>query len=234
MRVAGIMQPTYLPWMGYFELMDQSDVFVLLDDVQFNRKSWQQRNRIKGPNGEVLLTVPVITSGRDRQRIDQVEVDARQPWAEKHRRSIELAYGRCPHFDRYFPAFESLYAREWRRLLDLNRAFITALRDLLGIPTPLTLSSDLGTTGQGNAHIVEICKAVGCERLYDASGAQEFIDIGAMSRAGIEVVFQEYRHPTYAQAHGAFLSHMAALDVLFNEGPNALAIIRSGRTQLLH
>ncbi len=214
-------------------MMDQSDVFVMLDDVQFNKKSWQQRNRIKGPNGEVMLTVPVITTGRDRQRIDQVEIDAHQRWSEKHLRSIEVAYRRCPFFADHFPRLAELYAREWHLLVELNVAFIGTLRDMLGVRTPLKRSSDLGLASSGNEKVVDICRAVGCDRLYDATGAQAFIDDARMTAAGLEVVYQEYQHPTYAQPHGSFLSHLSVIDLLFNEGPNALAIVRSGRTKVL-
>src|SRR3981081_1029831 len=108
----GIMQPTYLPWMGYFELMASSEVFVFLDDVQFNKKSWQQRNRIKGPNGELLITVPVLNKGKRDQAICEVCINNDdRDWGKKHLRSVELSYQKSPFFDWLYSDLREIYQR---------------------------------------------------------------------------------------------------------------------------
>src|SRR5689334_2081035 len=131
------MQPTYLPWLGYFEMIDRSDVFVLMDDVQYVPKSWQQRNRIKTANGELMLSVPVQTSHRREQTIAETEIDARQPWAAKHLRTVQLSYARAPHLREHLPALQELYARPWQRLRDLNAELIGWMCRAMGIGTPI-------------------------------------------------------------------------------------------------
>src|SRR3989338_4487567 len=121
MRIA-IMQPTYLPWLGYFELIDSCDLFIFLDDVQFVRKSWQQRNKIKTPAGELLLTVPVLTKGKLEQQIKDVGINNDLPWRTKHLGSIKNNYQRAPFYKKYIGFIEDLYFREYTGLLTLNMA----------------------------------------------------------------------------------------------------------------
>ena len=111
-KIVGIMQPTYLPWMGYFELIDRSDCFVFLNDVQFQKKSWQHRNRIKGANGDILLSVPVQTKGRRFQKIYETEIDTNQQWVKSHLRTIEISYKKAPYFSDYFGILKDIYAKK--------------------------------------------------------------------------------------------------------------------------
>jgi hypothetical protein len=227
-----IMQPTYLPWIGYFELMVQSRAFVFFDDVQFAKKSWQHRNRIKGSSGEIMLSVPVLTSGHRFQQIKDAELDSRQPWATKHLRSIEINYAKAPFAEQYLPALRQIYLQPWKKLSELNVALIDFLRQSFGIETRLCLASSFPCRAERNEHIIDLCRAVGGDVLYDASGAAEVIDAGMMEKAGIRVVFQQYQHPVYRQQHGPFLSHLSAIDLLLNEGPRSLEIMRSGATPI--
>ncbi len=227
MKIA-IMQPTYLPWIGYFDLMAQSEVFVFMDDVQFVKKSWQNRNRIKSQSGELMLTVPVVTAGRRYQSISETEIDARQPWAAKHYRTIELSYAKAPYAGQYLPELKSIYERPWKMLVELNTALIDFLRQSLGIVTDLRLASAIASREERNAHIVDLCRACGGDVLYDAGGAADVIDAAALEKEGIRVIFQSYVHPQYRQLHGPFLSHLSALDLLLNEGPRSLEILRQG------
>ena len=227
-KVVGIMQPTYLPWMGYFEMIQASDVFILLDDVQFNKKSWQQRNSIKGPNGRIWLTVPVFQKGNRFQEINKVSINDQENWAKKHLKSLETSYAKSQYFDRYISVFRELYHNDWEYLADLTIASIRTLMEQIGITTPLQLSSAMEISLTGNEKVVEICKNVGADELYDAAGAVEFIDAKIFEEAGVQVTFQEYHHPEYHQLHGQFVSHMSTVDLLFNEGPRSLDIICLG------
>lgn len=227
MKIA-IMQPMYLPWLGYFELMAQSEVFVLMDDVQFVKKSWQHRNRIKDANGELMLSVPVVTSGRRFQLIREAEIDARQPWSEKHLRSIELSYAKAPYAAAYLPELKEIYCRPWRRLAQLNYELIAFLRRALGIAAPIRFASEFVCRKGRNEHIVDLCRACGGDLLYDAGGAADVVDAAMLEREGVRVVFQSYDHPQYRQLHGPFITHLSALDLVMNEGPGSLEIVRKG------
>ena len=227
MRIA-IMQPTYLPWLGYFDLMAQSEVFVFLDDVQFVKKSWQHRNRIKSQTGELMLSVPVVTAGRRFQPICETEVDSRQPWAVKHLRSIELNYAKAPYAEQYLPGLREIYQRPWKMLSDVNCTLIDFLRRSMGIETPVRFASASPCRTEKNERIIDLCRDCGGKVLYDAGGAADVIDAAALEKEGIRTIFQSYIHPEYRQLHGPFLSHLSALDLLLNEGPRSLEILRRG------
>lgn len=229
-KVVGIMQPTYLPWLGYFELIARSDVFVFLDDVQFVKKSWHQRNRIKGPNGPLWLTVPVLHKGKRFQNINEVHNSNDTKWSRKHLSSIEACYLKSPYFEEYIFYFRTLYNKMWKKLADLNIAFIEMLMDKIGIDTPVLLSSSMDISCEGNEKILKICKLLNAGELYDAAGAVKVIDDALFENVGIGVTYQEYQHPEYKQLHGNFIPYMSVIDLLFNEGPRSLDIISSGAT----
>lgn len=227
-RKVGIMQPTYLPWVGYFEMIAASDVFIFLDDVQFSKKSWQQRNRIKGANGPFWLTIPVQQRNGPFQKIQEVRIDNATAWQKKHLKSIEIAYIKSPHLAIYLHALRAVYEQEWTFLADFNIALISMLMATLDIHTPTIRSSSMGVTVDGNEKIIELCRKVEADELYDTAGARVFIDDELFAQAGITVTYQDYAHPEYRQPHGDFVSHMSIIDLLLSEGGNSLSIIRSG------
>jgi hypothetical protein len=224
------MQPTYLPWLGYFDLMDQVDTFVLLDSVQFARRSWQQRNRIKTRDGVRWLTVPVRSKGHRDQRISEVRIDPTTPFADAHLETIRHAYSRAAAYDAYADALATLMGRPHERLVDVNVALLEWLRTTLGIATPLVRSSTLNAHGEREGLLVEICRALGATRYVSPQGARVYLESTTVfPDAGIELCYQGYQHPEYRQLHGAFASHLSAIDALMNEGARSLDIIRSGR-----
>jgi hypothetical protein len=230
-KVVAMMQPTYLPWIGYFELMDKSDLFVFLDDVQFSKGGWQQRNKIKTPHGPEWLTIPTVSVPQTLQRINEVQIDQSQRnWAAKHLRAFKLYYQKAPYFEQYFAALSQFYRTPWARLQDFTVHMILWIKGQLNINTPCITSSSLDIATTGNQRLIDICRKVGIFRFYDTAGAAAFIDSEEMAREGVEMIFQDYPHPVYTQQHGEFLPHMCALDLLFNEGPRSLEIIRSGST----
>ncbi len=231
MRVA-IMQPTYLPWMGYFDLMLRSDVFVFLDDVAVERKSFQTRQRIKGPNGPIWLSIPCKHGPQD-QRICDVEIDNSRPWSSKHWWSIRESYAKAPHLEylnHLLPGFDM--AGEVVPLLLSNftvaviMAMATQLLDWNGL---FSLSSKMSNLRPDREdHIIDICKAVGVDELYDAAGAEALLDPVPFKEAGIRLVFQKYEHPVYRQLHGPFVPYLSALDAILNCGSKARNVILSG------
>ena len=230
MKIA-ISQPAYLPWLGYFDLIDQVDTFVLLDSAQFEKQSWQQRNRIKTPTGLQWLTVPVIFRGRFGQRIQDVEIRDRE-FFRQHLRAIELNYRRAPYFEKYFPELaEILESRASSLLVDLNQRLIHWFCGVLDIRTEIGRSSDLAETGRRSELLVNLCRHMQSKCYLSPLGSAVYLlnDLSKFSEAGIEVEFQHYEHPQYRQLFMPFQSHASVLDLIFNEGDAAMSILRTGR-----
>lgn len=225
-----IMQPTYLPWIGYLAMIDRVDRFVYLDSVQFARRSWQQRNRIKTASGESMLSVPVLSKGKREQTIAEAQVDWDSGFATKHVRTIESAYRSAPHFSQYFEPLKARLTEHAPSLADYTIRMIEFFCESFGIATPRERSSNLAAAGQKAELLAAICTELGASRYLSAPGSREYIEESdAFSRAGVAVVYHEYAHPTYPQGGGEFLPYMAAADLLFHcGGDDGLRIIRQG------
>ncbi len=230
MRIA-VMQPTYLPWLGYFELIDNCDLFVFLDDVQFVRKSWHQRNKIKNREDELLLTVPVLSKGKHGQLIKDTLINNELPWRKKHLGSIRHCYQKAPFYNDYIGNLEEIYGKDYTYLPQLSIRLIELIKEGLGLKTKTILSSQLPAKGARTEKVINICKACNADVLYDAKGAKDILDLEEFRKNNIEIIFQNYKHPVYNQQHGDFISHLSTLDLLFNMGVNSLAVIRSGNVQ---
>jgi len=230
MRVA-IHQPHYLPWLGYFDKMDQVDSFVLLDTVQFKKNEWQNRNRIKTATGWQYLTVPVLH--RFPQRICEVRINNAVPWSRKHLQALISNYNGTPFFDLYIPFFQEVYRREWTLLLDLNLTVLAYLVEALGIRTKLVLASSLplpereGTTER----LIAICQALGAETYLSGLGGKGYLDLERFEEAGIRVLFQAFQCPRYPQRFGSFEPNLSIVDLLFNCSEESLQILRQGRQE---
>ncbi|MEK7866791.1 MAG: WbqC family protein [Planctomycetota bacterium] len=224
MRVV-VLQPGYLPWLGFFDQLDRSDMFVLYDDVQFDKHGWRNRNRIKTRDGPMWLTVPVRTKGLGKPRNDEVEIDPTQHWAGKHLQAIRTWYGKAPHFARVFAAIEEVLSRPWARLLDLDRALMDAALRLLGLERRVFLASELGIGGGQTARLVAICRHLGADRYLTGDAAKSYLDEGKFTEAGISVEWHGYKHPRYRQLHGEFVPYLSIVDLLMNHGAEALGIL---------
>ena len=231
MKVA-ISQPTYLPWMGYFDLMDQVDVFVILDSVQFEKRSWQQRNRIKTLAGLQWLTVPVAVRGKQGQLIHEVEIQEPAFW-ENHLRNIELNYRRTPHFEPYYAEFANVCRESLASslLVDLNLRLLRWFMQTIGLQTPIQRSSEMKQTGKRTELLANILQSLGAKEYISPLGSADYLlgEMNVMTDRGISVAFQHYEHPEYKQLFPPFLPYATVLDLLFNEGPRSLEILRSGR-----
>lgn len=229
------MQPTYLPWIGYFDLMDRADVFIYLDNVQFAKRSWQQRNKIKTPDGEMWLTVPVSNKGKYRQQIRDVETDEGRSWRKGHFLALKLNYSRAAHFDRAIGLFERMYSVPRTRLAEMNIEFIEGFKRELGITCRTARASEIDGTGTEDpaGRLVRLCRAVGATAYLSPEGSREYLNEGeAFTEAGMKFEYHRYRHPVYRQLFGEFVSHLSVADLLLNEGSRSLEIIRSGRSQV--
>jgi WbqC-like protein family len=231
MRIA-ICQPTYLPWLGFFDLIDQVDTFVLLDTVQFERQSWQQRNRIKTPKGLLWLTVPVVFRGRLGQQIQQVEIREVE-FRHKHLRAVELNYGRAAFFDLHFPALSSILQEcsPGMPLVDLNLKLLRWLMDVLGLRTPLIRASSLGQEGRRTELLANICLKLGANEYVSPVSSAEYLlgEMAVLTESHVQTVFHNYKHPEYKQLFPPFVAFASVLDLILNEGERSIDIIRSGR-----
>lgn len=226
---AVIMQPTYLPWIGYFDLMDSADIFILLDTVQFEKQSWQQRNRIKIGEAEAMwLTVPVVQGLK--QKISDIRIETTKPWRRKHWGTIEQHYRQATYWKTYSDGLSALYAQTWRSLFDWNVAVITYLKEQLGIKADILCASQIPVTGDRVGLLVNICHYAKADVYLSPVGSSVYIEENnVFASEGISLIYQQYTHPVYKQLYGEFMAHMSVIDLLFNEGPASLEIIRSGR-----
>lgn len=218
MRVA-IHQPNYLPWLGFFHKMALSDLFVFFDDVQLPRgKSYTSRTRIKGPNGLVWLTIPVMKKG-SLGTIKETRIVSESNWARKHPRSLRNAYSKAPGFGKYIDTTEMLYREDWKGLLEVNLAFIAEIRRMLNIQTDLVFSSTVGDSSLAGAdRIMDILKNVSATSYLSGGGAgsRRYIDPLRFKREGIKLVPQNFVCPEYPQQWGEFVPNLCVLDLIFN------------------
>jgi hypothetical protein len=211
------MQPTYLPWLGFFDLIRNSDVFVVYDHVQFEKQSWQQRNRIRDKNGIIMLTVPVhYAKGLDRS-IKDVRIDHKSKALQKHLMSIRMAYSKSLNFDRFFPELEQLYSAPHETLISLNMALIGFGMKHLGITRDLLYSSNLHVQGHRVEALIDICKKLGADHYLSPVGSKDYIDQNNLFAGNdISLSYQEFNHPVYQQIdQREFISHLSFIDYLF-------------------
>lgn len=238
--IAAIMQPTYLPWIGYFDLIDSVDRFVFLDDAQVLKRSWGVRNRIPAQGGETFLTVPLSghRHGEGSAFVDTL-IDWGQPWSRTHLATIRHAYGKAPHFAEVFASLEAWLSAGPATIGALNVDFICTTARRIGIATPFLKSSQLeGTEGRKDDRLLSICRAIGADTYLAAPGSAAYIEQeqegGAFADSGVAIRYHNFAHPVYPQRQHAFVSHMSIVDLLMNCGyESALEIIRSGRRPFL-
>lgn len=226
--IAAIHQPQYIPWLGYIDKIDKADVFCFLDNVQYKKNDWQNRNRIKTVSGWQWLTVPV--SFRFPQPIKEVRINNTANWGRKHLQALHTNYRKAPFFEQYIDSFQSLFTAEWQDLSDLNIAVVKRLLALLGLGHKrLVLASALSTSDDPNGRLIDICRTLGCDTYLAGSAGANYMDMARFEKGGINVVFQKFRHPEYPQLFGDFVSHLSSIDLLFNCGPDSLQVVRGAK-----
>lgn len=224
--LVGIHQLHYLPWLRYFEKIARTDVFVVLDNIQYNKNGWQNRNKVKGQQGPLLLTAPICDQYQ--QRLDEARIDNRRNWAAKHWKSLQQCYGKTPYFDRYASFFEDTYAQRWEYLNDLNRHMLGFYLQALGITTRTVYASTLPVPGEATDRLVNLIRAVEGTAYYSGAYALDaYLDAEVLSEAGVDLVLQEWKCPVYPQRYGDFVADLSIVDLLMNCGPDSLGILLS-------
>lgn len=228
MKTCVILQPGYIPWCGFFDQMYRSDIFVIYDDISFDRHGWRNRNRIKTAQGIQWLTVPVLTAKQDWPLIKDIMIDSSDNWRRKHLRSIQQHYSKALYFKDYIGIFEENYSKEWKYLLDLDIAFIYVLREVLGITAEIKFSSDLNIQGDKIQRLVDTCLKLGATQFLEGAAGKNYLEgfgESLFEKNGIKLVYQDYQYPTYTQLYGDFIPYLSIVDLLFNEGGRSLEIL---------
>jgi len=227
--IAAIHQPQYLPWLGYFDKIASADVFILLDNVQFKKNEWQNRNKIRTAQGWQWLTVPVIHDFG--QRISQVKINDQVKWREAHFKALCLNYRRAPFYDLYIGQFREIYDRPWDDLGDINIFMVQKIVQWLGISTRILVASQYETTEHHTQRLIDLCRAAGADTYLSGADGKSYMDLDRFQEAGISLQVQDFHHPLYSQVWAGknsenFLSHMSVIDLLFNCGPESLKLLR--------
>jgi len=227
-------QPAYLPWLGYLDKMAKADVFVVMDDLQYEKENFQNRNRVKLNNGSGWLTVPV-ERGSQLDTIDAKRIQnggsPKEHWQRRTWQTLKTHYGKAPYFARYADELENVYTRPWDRLVDLDLHMLDLARRWFDIGVPVLQSSSLSLHGQKTQLIIDMCKKVGATvYLSGRGGSTGYLDVDAMRRAGIAVMWQQFTHPIYPQRYPqlGFIPNLAFLDLLLNCGPESRDIALAG------
>ena len=215
--IVAIHQPEYLPWLGFFKKMMNVELFVFLDDVQFRKKGWQNRNRIRINDGTTLLSIPVHTHSYP--KINEVTIDNEKNWSIRHKKSILYNYARAPYFDEIKDFIESIFEKKFQYLVDLNTEIIKFIMNELEIKSKIVFSSELEISKKGSDRVLDICKAVGADHYITGTfWAESNLRVEEFKKSNIDVEFQKFQHPIYKQIHGEFIPEMSIIDLLFNEG----------------
>jgi hypothetical protein len=217
-----IIQSCYIPWKGFFDLIGRCDEYVVYDSAQYVKRHWHNRNRIKTADGVQWLTIPVTAKGRFEQPIDQVEIE--KPWADKHWRTLELAYQQAPFFEQFAPAVKAWYERadKQTRLTDVNAIFLQGIAGLLGLKTGIVRDTVYPSRGGKTERLLEIARAARADRYLSGPSARAYLDESLFASAGITVEWMDYEgYLEYPQLHGGFEQAVTVLDQLFNTGPEA-------------
>ncbi|MGE3763438.1 MAG: WbqC family protein [Kofleriaceae bacterium] len=218
-------QPHYLPWLGYLDKLAGADLFVVMDDLQYEAQNFINRQRVKLATGPHWLVVPLVRGAQtDRicdKRIDNTGRGGRHHWQHRHWRTLVVNYSMTPGWDRIAPALEDVYTRRWDFLLDLDLHVLDLARRWFGITRPIVRASSLELRGIKTDRIIAMCHAVGARTyLTGKGGSAGYLDVDALARAGIATVWQSFAHPTYPQRYPGvgFSSHLGFLDFLCNVG----------------
>jgi hypothetical protein len=213
-------QPYFFPFPGFFYKAYLSDIFVILDNVQFPRgTTWITRNRFKNDQGSLWMTVPVKKKGLGLQKIDAVRICHDGRWPQKHLESLKNAYSRTPYFTVHIDFLEALLSTKFEKLIDLNLNVIRYLMQQLKIETKVILLSELGIHSTGEKLLIEICGKMGASQFLTQSAAQKYLDEDRFADAGIRLT--KFKQPLliYPQLWGSFIPNLSALDLIFNCGP---------------
>lgn len=223
MKTVAIVQSSYIPWKGYFEIIHDVDEFILFDDVQYTRRDWRNRNQIKTKDGLKWLTIPVAVRGNYHEAIHRIQV-ADDSWRDHHWNMLQHAYSKAPFFELYRNRLEQLYRdMQEESLSRINYRFIREVMEILGLDTKLSWSMDYGpASGRKTERLIALCKAANATRYVSGPSARSYIGHQAFERAGIELKYMQFdEYPEYEQLHPPFCHKVSVLDLIFMRGSGA-------------
>jgi len=223
--IVSVHQPQYLPWLGYFHKIYHSDTFVFLDNVQYKKREYQNRNLIRTKSGSMWLTVPVLKDADPYPKISSVRIDNSREWGKRHWRAIYLNYSHAPFFKDYSGFFEDLYKRRWEMLAGLNIYIIKHIAGVLGIDKPMLLESQLNVKTSQTMRVVDICRALKADTYLSGAGGKDYLDEKQFDSNGIKLVYQDFQHPSYKQCREPFMPCISIIDLLFNCGGGSLKVL---------
>lgn len=226
-KVVSIHQPSYLPWLGYFEKIARSDIHVVFDTVQFEKNSFLNRNKIKTSQGWCWLTVPVLTKGKfSNVPLTTLQIDPKQKWAPKHLKSITSNYRKARDYEKYIEGLRPFYeGKEWELLASLNIEMLKYFLNELNIDTEIVHASDLNIEGTKSDLVLNICKHLGAAEYISGKLGQDYLDEESFKKAGISITYQDYSHPEYPQLFEEFQPYMGIIDLLMNCGKQSKDIL---------
>jgi len=228
-KIVAISQSGYLPWKGYFDIISRVDEYIILDEVQYPKETFCNRNHIKTPEGLQYLTVPVVTKGRAEQKISEAQV-ADAKWAHKHWSTIQNNYARSEFFGLYKDRFAEVYdkAAALQNLSAINESFLRLLCGILGINTKLTQSSEYELAEGKNEKVVGLLKQSGAGIYLARPGSREYMQAAPALYEGIKIVYMDYAgYPEYKQQNGEFVHNLSVIDLIFNMGPESPKYLNS-------
>ncbi|MBW1650870.1 MAG: WbqC family protein [Deltaproteobacteria bacterium] len=217
-------QPVYLPWLGLFHKIGLADIFCIFDIVQYQKKDFNNRNKIKTHNGPIWLTVPVESKNHFKTKICDIRI-INNGWNKKHFKSIELAYKKALFFEKYIDDVKTIFNTEYKFLTDLNTDILKFFLKCLKIDIPIVKASDYDFKGKKSDLVLDMCVKLGASKYIFGEQGKNYADAHTFNNSGIEIFFQEYNHPQYKQLHGEFQPFMSVIDLLFNEGEKSKEII---------
>lgn len=228
-KIIAISQSNYIPWKGYFEMIQIVDEFVLYDDVQYTKRDWRNRNKVKTPHGLKWLTIPVSASRS--LNIEEVEI-ADEDWNKNHWKTIRHLYSSASHFDTYADTIESMYKEaKHKKLSEINYHFLSGITELLGIDTPFSWSRDYNATGNKSERLLSICKRAGATGYVSGPAAKDYLDVDLFESQGVSVEWMEYSgYREYPQLYGDFEHSVSIIDLLFNTGKESSSFIESNNS----
>jgi hypothetical protein len=225
-----ILQPSYIPWRGYFDQILRADLFVFYDDVQYDTRGWRNRNRIKTPDGSQWLTIPVNAHGAQTKHIpiNQIKIAWDRPWNQEHLKALQHAYSKAPFFSRYYPLLEKYYQNSHDEYLaDFTINMTITLAHELGINhTQFVRSSEYNAPGTKTDHLINVLLKVGADHYISGPSARDYIETDKFEQAGIKLEYMAYNYPAYNQLYPPYDPQVSILDLLFMTGPDALNFIK--------
>ena len=214
--VVTIHQPAYLPWLGYFDKINRSDIYIFLDTVQFEKNSFTNRNKIKSSQGAVWLTVPLKTRGHMSNTIQEIQIDNSQSWQRKHLKSIFLNYRKSAYFNCLYPKLEQLYNTQYEMFTDLAYSHLMFWLEELGINTKVVKASRLSIESNSSELVLELCTKFNASRYISGALGRNYLDENGFNKKLIQIEYQDYIHPEYPQLYGDFLPNLSIVDFWMN------------------